>query len=243
MKTLTLFATLLLFVPGLLTAQQTASDLIYDLALAGCSDNSTSRIEAQLIDIGPEAELALQQAVDNGPTSEQLAKREESLSNFYREKYGSQEAREAYTIERLKRMHCETEETFLDYRMTWFDKKYRHRAEQALENLQYARENNQGFWKQELYADAVSGDVAVTAFPNPFRDRTTVQFTTAASQRVEAIVYDMRGRQVAKLFSGLAAANQPYSFEFAPADLGNGTYLFRVTTETSVHTSRLVLAR
>ena len=218
-------------------------ELIYTLATLGCADATKGEIETKLTEIGPEAELALWNALELGPSGDQLADRSNALSDAYQKRFGERSEYNKYAPEKLAKMHATTEDEYVAWRMERFVKKYESRARAALENVQYAREHQQGFWKQELYVDEVANDVAITAFPNPFRDQTTVQFTSSEDQRVSAAVYDLSGRQVASLFEGFASADQRYQFEFSGSELSNGTYVFRVTTSMGTHSKRLVLAR
>ena len=150
-------------------------DLIYTLATLGCADANKGEIETRLTEIGPEAELALWNALEQGPTGEQLQLRREALAAAYQQRFGDPAEREKYAPEKLTRMHASSEEEYVTWRMERFVKKYESRARAALENVQYAREHQQGFWKQEIYLDAVSNDVAIAAFPaNNFQIRKTV---------------------------------------------------------------------
>lgn len=219
------------------------SDLVYQLATLGCADDTKGEIETRLTEIGPEAELALWDALELGPTAAQLEDRRNFLAKTYQERFSNITNRELYSTERLARMHASSEEEYVDYRMERFMNKYQLRAQSALENLDYARDNDQGFWKREVYVDKVANGVALSAFPNPFRDQTTVQFTTNSNQRVKAAVYDISGREVAQLYNGPATEQQTYTFQFGGAELSNGTYIFRVVSEEGTHSTRLMLAR
>ena len=44
-------------------------------------------------------------------------------------------------------------------------------------------------------------------FPNPFNPTTTFEYTISAAQQVDLFVYDIIGRRVATLVSGLQPAN------------------------------------
>ncbi len=219
------------------------SDLIYHLATLGCADESKGDVETRLIEIGPDAELALWDAIELGPTEAQLNERRALMAAAYQKRFGTKEAQEKYSTDRLKRMHATNEQEFIDYRVGNFVRRYNARAQAALENVQYAREHQQGFWKREVYVSEVSNGVALSVFPNPFRDRTTVQFSTNSGQHLQASVFDLSGREVASMYNGYASELQTYSFEFDGSELNNGTYIFRVVTDNGTHTTRMVLAR
>jgi len=65
-------------------------------------------------------------------------------------------------------------------------------------------------------------------FPNPFREATTFRVALPSPARIKAIIYDVRGRQVARLLDREAAAGL-FSFGWHPApDLPSGIYFVRV---------------
>ena len=84
---------------------------------------------------------------------------------------------------------------------------------------------------------------SLTAFPNPVRDGARVRFTTAATQDVTVAVYDVTGRQVATLFSGLAAADQEQTFDLAATSLPSGVYVVRALGTTVDLTQRVTVVR
>lgn len=67
-------------------------------------------------------------------------------------------------------------------------------------------------------------------FPNPFNPSTTITFSSAKSAQVQLIVSDLLGRQVATVFSGVAAAQRIYSVPFDARTLASGIYLYSLRT-------------
>ncbi|MEM1044257.1 MAG: T9SS type A sorting domain-containing protein, partial [Bacteroidota bacterium] len=90
--------------------------------------------------------------------------------------------------------------------------------------------------------EAAARTSALGAFPNPFADRTEIGFELEASARVELVVYDVRGREVATLANDVLEAGQ-HSVEFDAASLPSGVYIYRLVTGTQVETGRMTLVK
>jgi len=85
---------------------------------------------------------------------------------------------------------------------------------------------------------------ALTAQPNPFSETTTISFRMVSEERVSLVVYNVAGEEVARLFEGLAKANELYSFEFKAGQNPDGMYFYRLVTEAGdVYIRKLVLAK
>ncbi|MEO0741947.1 MAG: choice-of-anchor B family protein [Bacteroidota bacterium] len=89
--------------------------------------------------------------------------------------------------------------------------------------------------------DAVRGLSA--AYPNPFQQTTTLTLALDRSEDVRVAVYDLLGREVARLFEGAGAAGSLLTLTFDGAGLSSGTYVVRVVGETFAETRRLTLVR
>ncbi len=89
---------------------------------------------------------------------------------------------------------------------------------------------------------AQPGVYAVSAaYPNPFTGRTQFSVEVAEAQEVAVVVFDVMGREVARLHDGLLAAGVPQAFEIDGARLASGVYLVRVTGERFAETRRVTL--
>ncbi|UOQ71507.1 T9SS type A sorting domain-containing protein [Hymenobacter cellulosilyticus] len=77
--------------------------------------------------------------------------------------------------------------------------------------------------------------------PNPSAGKLAVQFTLRQSEAYTLALYDLQGRLVKTVASGMAAGTQviPVQAGEYPA----GVYLLRLTTGKQVLTQRLVLSR
>jgi serine protease AprX len=82
--------------------------------------------------------------------------------------------------------------------------------------------------------------------PNPFggpgRSATTIRFTLSASADVSLRVYDVTGREVARLVEGRREAG-PHEVRWDAAGLASGLYLYRLQSGDAVETRRMVVLR
>lgn len=78
--------------------------------------------------------------------------------------------------------------------------------------------------------------------PNPFTDSTEVRYTLTKRTRVELIVYDMSGREVAELVHERQAPGE-YSVRFDATDLPGGMYFYKMKTDAGSLTKKMYLAR
>ncbi|MFT5903605.1 MAG: hypothetical protein ACI9O2_000459, partial [Flammeovirgaceae bacterium] len=56
-------------------------------------------------------------------------------------------------------------------------------------------------------------------------------------------VYDMNGRMVEALYSGIAQPGSDYRFEFNGTSLPNGIYIYRLTTESEVKAEKFMISK
>ena len=88
-----------------------------------------------------------------------------------------------------------------------------------------------------------SGELmAPEAGPNPFSESTVIRYALDADAEVSLTVYDVTGREVAVLASGVQAAGA-HAVTFEAGDLSNGVYLWRLAIGGEVATGRVTLAR
>ncbi len=101
----------------------------------------------------------------------------------------------------------------------------------------------------ENYPDATvaartadAGALALTAGPNPFAARTTLRFGVAEAGPVRLTVYDVLGREVARLAEGTMEAG-PQRVTFEASGLPAGVYLVRLEAGDRVETRRITRLR
>jgi hypothetical protein len=83
-------------------------------------------------------------------------------------------------------------------------------------------------------------DESVSAYPVPFRGKTTVEFKLAKSERYEVNLYDMRGNLIKQLKSGKAKAGELQQIEVDGQGLPEGMYLVRMVNGKGSQTVKLL---
>ena len=87
-------------------------------------------------------------------------------------------------------------------------------------------------------------NVSLSAYPNPFMNSATIEFTLNKDADVVLEVYNMTGLKVATLYEGSVNANQTYTFNFNGAThLKQETYMYFLRTGKTVKMGRLVMIR
>ena len=87
-----------------------------------------------------------------------------------------------------------------------------------------------------------SGFALAPNHPNPFAGRTTLPYTVAEGGPVRLVVYDLLGREVARLVDGVVPAGR-HAAVFDGAGLASGVYVARLEGGGRVATRRMVLVR
>ncbi len=79
-------------------------------------------------------------------------------------------------------------------------------------------------------------------YPNPFHSDTVIEFHNSHPQPVLLEIYDLSGRSVKTLVDGWLDQGQ-HSIRFVPGALASGIYLYRLVTEESTSTRKMVFLR
>ena len=79
-------------------------------------------------------------------------------------------------------------------------------------------------------------------YPNPFRKRTTIKYALPEQTTVQIAVYDVLGRRVRTLVDGEKEAGQ-HTVTLDATSLTSGTYFYRVRTQESTETGRMVIVQ
>ena len=82
-----------------------------------------------------------------------------------------------------------------------------------------------------------------TAAPNPARGEATVGFTVPSAGRATVVVYDVLGREVARLFDGRVEAGRRHVATFSAAAQAPGVYVIRLSHGSQARTQRITVAR
>ena len=102
--------------------------------------------------------------------------------------------------------------------------------------------NATGVSNEQLPADTVTETALIGAFPNPFASSATVRFALAQSADVALVVYDVLGKEVARLAEGPHAAGA-HEATFRSDGLAPGVYLVRFAAGGVAQTRQVVIAR
>jgi hypothetical protein len=81
------------------------------------------------------------------------------------------------------------------------------------------------------------------AFPNPFSQKVTFDFTVEKTQPASLEIYDMKGVLVRKLFEGEARAGRHYQVEWNAALFKSGLFIGRLTSGNQSATRKVILQR
>jgi hypothetical protein len=79
-------------------------------------------------------------------------------------------------------------------------------------------------------------------YPNPFNPTTTISFSLPSNSPVRLEVYDILGRTVESRDLGALAAGS-HEIEYDASNLASGVYLYRVVTNTTSLTRKMVLMK
>ena len=94
------------------------------------------------------------------------------------------------------------------------------------------------------YGIISDGHVTISAYPNPFDSKATIEFEFAYEVTdVTVEVFNLNGDRVASLFNGTADAGQSYKVVFDGSKLAEGVYVYRVNTADKQYHDKLVLIK
>jgi choice-of-anchor B domain-containing protein len=85
--------------------------------------------------------------------------------------------------------------------------------------------------------------VVSSAYPNPFTSSFTIAVEMPEAQHVEVDVYDVLGRQLKAIHSGMITAASSARFEVDLSEYPAGTYYYRLTGETFSVTKPILLSK
>ncbi len=80
-------------------------------------------------------------------------------------------------------------------------------------------------------------------FPNPFNPGTKINFDLPNDAKVELVVYDMLGREVAKLIDGQTKHAGSYSINFDGAGFASGVYFYRLQADDKAVIRKMALIK
>jgi len=78
--------------------------------------------------------------------------------------------------------------------------------------------------------------------PNPFNPVTSIEYSVPTAGKVELIVYNSLGEQIARLVNGEVAAGY-HKVEFDGSNLGSGIYFYRISANGFTQMKKMVLMK
>ena len=87
--------------------------------------------------------------------------------------------------------------------------------------------------------------LSAITYPNPVGTAATIEFKNVASATTRGTVeiYSLDGRKVAELFDEDVDVNQVYQVKWYPADVPDGTYMYRIVCGENIKTGSMILSK
>ncbi len=79
-------------------------------------------------------------------------------------------------------------------------------------------------------------------YPNPFNPRTSIVVDLLEDSDIEITVYNLEGKEIAKLFKGFLTSGI-HKFSFDASELSSGVYLYKVAAPTFSSTKKMILTK
>jgi hypothetical protein len=80
-------------------------------------------------------------------------------------------------------------------------------------------------------------------YPNPFNPNTQISFTVSAASSTTLKVFNILGKQVAVLYSGIAQPGKQYSVEFDARNLPGGVYFSKLVVGSNIDVRKMLLVK
>jgi hypothetical protein len=80
-------------------------------------------------------------------------------------------------------------------------------------------------------------------YPNPFNPTTKIDFELPADSKVTMLIYDISGREVAKLLNNEFRAAGFHTAEFDASKISSGIYFYRLTADNFSVTKKMMLIK
>jgi len=80
-------------------------------------------------------------------------------------------------------------------------------------------------------------------YPNPFNPTTKINFDLPKDGKVSLFVYDMAGKEVAKIVNNKYKPAGFYSVEFNAVNLSSGVYIYKLESGNSFQTKKMILIK
>jgi len=88
-----------------------------------------------------------------------------------------------------------------------------------------------------------AGQLQFEAFPNPFSDKNTLQFSIPENSKVRIEIYTITGQMIEMLFDQAVEKDKTYTLEYRANNLPAGVYFYRFATNAAVLNKKIVIVR
>jgi len=88
-----------------------------------------------------------------------------------------------------------------------------------------------------------SGKTFISAYPNPFKTQLNFEFSLVEDSEVSLELFNTAGARIATIFNGKAMGSQLYHEIFHPANLPSGVYFYRLKTNATLITEKVLMTR
>jgi len=82
----------------------------------------------------------------------------------------------------------------------------------------------------------------LNVYPNPFNPSTTIEYDLPASSNVAIVIYNALGEEVSRLVNGYERGGH-HNVVWSPRNVSSGLYICRMSSDSFVKTSKIVLLR
>ena len=80
-------------------------------------------------------------------------------------------------------------------------------------------------------------------YPNPFNPSTKISFSIPRSEQVTLVIYDLVGKEVARLVNGENMNAGVHTIEFNASTLASGVYIYRIEAGTFTDSKKMMLIK
>ena len=88
--------------------------------------------------------------------------------------------------------------------------------------------------------EVLATDMALTAYPNPFTSLANIHFSLSQSQNVSITVFDLYGREIAKLLDNSPQTEGIHDIEWNAENVASGIYIISLTSGENTQTTKLI---
>jgi len=86
-------------------------------------------------------------------------------------------------------------------------------------------------------------ELVMNAYPNPFSEMLNIEFTLGEDSKVQLVVFNLEGKQLAVLFEGDVTAGVKMKSEYRPERVSPGILIYRIQTEQAMYHGKAILTR